>query len=159
MKILIFSDSHGNSKYMQCAVDIHPDAEYVIHLGDGVADGAYLALSAKTVFIGVCGNCDFFSSAPGELFEKFGGVGTLITHGHKYNVKSSMAVYEKYAESQGAKVALYGHTHHKDITYKNGIYFFNPGSIGKFSLDGYTYGIMTVKNGEVLLSHGKIGNI
>ena len=38
MKILIFSDSHGRSANMLKAIEYHPDAETLLHLGDGTDD-------------------------------------------------------------------------------------------------------------------------
>ena len=38
MKILVFSDSHGKYNNMQKAVNMHTDAKYLLHLGDGIAD-------------------------------------------------------------------------------------------------------------------------
>ncbi len=37
MKCLVFSDSHGNVSYMKKALRLHPDAEVVFFLGDGLA--------------------------------------------------------------------------------------------------------------------------
>ena len=38
MKCLCFSDSHGTSAYMRRALKMHPDAEVVFFLGDGLSD-------------------------------------------------------------------------------------------------------------------------
>lgn len=153
LKVLIFSDSHGKSDNIRKAVSYHPDAEYIIHLGDGADD---MTLFDKAVYIAVRGNCDTFSSYPAELIEKFDGVLTLISHGNRYFVKEGTSVYEKYAGEKGVKVALFGHTHTRFSQYRDGLYLFNPGSISKYSTGGYSYGIMNVKDGSVLLSHGYI---
>lgn len=153
MKVLIFSDSHGKGENIRRAVSLHPDAEYVVHLGDGADDVSFFE---KAVYIAVRGNCDMFSSYPTELIESFDGAKTLISHGHRYFVKEGVSVYEKYAREKGVTVALFGHTHNRFLQYRDGIYFFNPGSISKYEGGGYSYGIMNVKNGAVLLSHGYI---
>jgi hypothetical protein len=41
-KILVFSDSHGYSNYMNKALEIHDDADMMIHLGDGAYDLSHL---------------------------------------------------------------------------------------------------------------------
>ena len=38
MKFLVFSDSHNKNANMQKAIKLHPDAKYLLHLGDGIAD-------------------------------------------------------------------------------------------------------------------------
>jgi predicted phosphodiesterase len=38
MKCLVFSDSHGSSYGMLKALALHPDAEVVFFLGDGLSD-------------------------------------------------------------------------------------------------------------------------
>lgn len=154
MKILIFSDSHGKIQYMQKAMDRHSDCDYIVHLGDGADDVKYLTLPEKAVYIGVKGNCDAGVSLPSMLVESFGGVRTLICHGDRAFVKSSLAAYEAVARENGVSAALFGHTHQKHLEYRNGIYFFNPGSVGKYTDGDITYGIMTVQNGQALFSHG-----
>ena len=37
-KILVFSDSHGTTHNMRRAIDMHPDAEVIFFLGDGLSD-------------------------------------------------------------------------------------------------------------------------
>ena len=73
MKLLVFSDSHGNERAMRRALALHPDAEGVLFLGDGLASASLLPeLSGDRFFFGVKGNCDslfgLFSSASGLEF-------------------------------------------------------------------------------------------
>ena len=154
MKVLIFSDSHGKAENMLRAASMHPDAEYIVHLGDGSGDSSFF--DSRAVYIAVRGNCDMFSQYPEVALEKFDGALTLITHGHRFFVKEGTSVYETYAREKGVKVALFGHTHKRFLLYRDGLYLFNPGSISKYEDGGYSYGIMNVKNGSVLLSHGSI---
>lgn len=156
MKVLIFSDSHGKVQYMQRAIDIHYDCDYIVHLGDGASDADYLVIPKNAVYIGVKGNCDVYAAAPAELTESFGKVKTLLCHGHNYFVKSSLSAYEAHARALGVSVALYGHTHERYLEYRNGIYFFNPGSIGRPPTRCHSYGLMSISNGQVLLSHGEV---
>lgn len=141
---------------MQRAIDIHYDCDYIVHLGDGASDADYLVIPKNAVYIGVKGNCDVYVAAPAELTESFGKVKTLLCHGHNYFVKSSLSAYESHARALGVSVALYGHTHERYLEYRNGIYFFNPGSIGRPPTSCRSYGLMSISNGQVLLSHGEV---
>ena len=47
MKILVFSDSHGKYDNMQKAVNLHPDAKYILHLGDGISDLEHINTDKK----------------------------------------------------------------------------------------------------------------
>ena len=75
----------------------------------------------------VAGNCDF-SSLPREEVITIGGQRILITHGHRFMVKSSTTLLGIEAEEQGVKAALFGHTHEPFIDYHGGILLLNPGS-------------------------------
>ena len=44
MKCLILSDSHGNTSYLSRALSLHPDAEVVFFLGDGLSDADTMAV-------------------------------------------------------------------------------------------------------------------
>ena len=154
MKVLIFSDSHGKAENMFRAVSLHPDAEYIVHLGDGSGDSSFF--DSRATYIAVRGNNDMFSLYPEVTTEKFDGVLTLITHGHRFFVKESLSAYEVYAREKGVNVALFGHTHRRFLQYRDGLYLFNPGSISRYEDGACSYGIMNVKNGSVLLSHGMI---
>lgn len=52
-----------------------------------------------------------------------------ITHGHLYGVKSSRHQLAKRAQTLGATIALYGHTHVAKIERIDNIHCINPGSI------------------------------
>ena len=43
MKCIVFSDSHRNTRNMREALRIHPDAEIVFFLGDGLSDADLVA--------------------------------------------------------------------------------------------------------------------
>ena len=38
MKCLVFSDSHGSPYFIQKAISLHPDADVIFFLGDGLDD-------------------------------------------------------------------------------------------------------------------------
>jgi len=132
MRLLIFSDSHGATKDMASVVSKHgqtAEQTRVIFLGDYVKDCNALNFDGQIHI--VAGNCDFNSRYPNEQLLEIGGVKIWMTHGHLFNVKSSLAGIERAAAAQGAEICLFGHTHEPMTFYNNGTLFLNPGSISQ----------------------------
>ena len=129
MRIIVFSDSHGGARCIAEALMMHPEAQAVIHLGDGERDMAALGslLEGKRL-IAVSGNCDLYSDLPAEALEDIGGVRILCTHGHRYGVKSSDGALVERALKVNARILLYGHTHEPVTRYEDGLYIMIPGS-------------------------------
>ncbi len=79
----------------------------------------------------------------------------FLTHGDLYGVKYGTERLGYAAEERGADIVLFGHTHipHEEyISAQKPYYLFNPGSI---SSPSYSYGIITLTESTVLLSHGR----
>lgn len=148
MRLLVLSDSHGRKNLMLKAVKLHPEADAVIFLGDGEGDIDFLKeIYPDIKLYAVCGNCDFSSSLPLFLLEKFGGKTVYAAHGHNESVKYSLYGLKQKARSCSASIALYGHTHVPDTTYEDGIWYVNPGSVsvGKYAMIDITdKGIMPI---------------
>ena len=157
MKCLVFSDSHGNPFYMKRAIAKNPDAEVVFFLGDGLSDAEAAALNdCSRMWIAVRGNCDFcgiFRDRAVNKTEEITLLGKkiMLTHGDLYGVKGGLENISMAARSRGADIVLFGHTHIPYERYEDGVYFFNPGSI---SQPHFSFGILTLTEGGVLLSHG-----
>jgi len=134
MRYLIFSDSHGEIKLMHNIVGAASDRpnppDGIIFLGDYLRDIEKIRRDFPdfTYHI-VAGNCDFGSPVPLERLLDLGGVKILITHGHRYGVKSGLDRILTTALQMGADAAFFGHSHIPIITQKNGITLLNPGSI------------------------------
>ena len=132
MKILVLSDSHSSMRFMRiCMAKISPDT--VIHLGDYYEDAQELALEhPDMVFHMVPGNCDLYrmvTSVPMKRCYPVGGVKMLMVHGHEQGVKSGISTLVRQAREEGAKAALYGHTHIPDCHQEeDGLWVLNPGS-------------------------------
>jgi putative phosphoesterase len=144
MKILVFSDSHGESAGMMRAVlKETPDA--VFHLGDVVFD--VQSLRARFPRIGiycVSGNCDFgFREPESRIFEQ-DGVRIFMTHGHIYHVKQELGAAVGAASAQNAAILLFGHTHIPLYTLKDGLHVLNPGSISGVHTARKTYGVINL---------------
>ena len=159
MKCLIFSDSHGNGYSIRKILAKHPDAEVVFFLGDGLSDIEELAYyDRERTWICVRGNCDMrplFRGAPIEKVEEITLLNKKIvaTHGDLYNAKWGTDGLLYLAESRGADIVLFGHTHcayEEYVNEKRPVYLFNPGAMCS---PDFSYGILTLGNG-VLFSHG-----
>ena len=131
MKAAVFSDTHSNTALMVEAVRrSRPDV--IIHLGDHDRDTAVLRREfPDTPLYSVCGNCDIGSTGPLADIVPLGPVKALITHGHSYNVKYSTDSLVYAAQEQGAKIAMYGHTHRADYEEVGGVKVLNPGTAGQ----------------------------
>lgn len=163
LKCLIFSDSHGGALHrMRRVLEMHADAEVVFFLGDGLSEAESLrAQYPERMFLFVRGNCDFSPLSPVEEtdFITLEGVPIVFTHGHIYDAKFSYHGLCALAASRGAKICLFGHTHAPTEQYHAEgdppFTLFNPGSIGRPPIGRPTYGLLTVSEGQYLLSHGE----
>ena len=145
MKILVMSDMHGRVSNFEKAIENHPDARNIIFLGDGLTKAEDISYCYEDrIFHMVPGNCDGFDFlSPTTKFIELNGAKIMLTHGHIYNVKSSLTLLKQKAISENVSLCLYGHTHNADITYENGIYFVNPGTLaGKNGL--YSYAVVDI---------------
>ena len=157
MDIVVLSDTHGRAdrvtelmRRTRCSI--------LLFLGDGLRD---LNVVRDDVTVrAVRGNCDFFGAdIPTERIEVFGTYRIFLTHGHRYGVKHSLESAVASAANADADVLLYGHTHVPECRYRSedGLYVFNPGSIGRPRSGKPTYGLMDIlPDGSVMLSHGEV---
>lgn len=152
MKVLIVSDIHYAETALKEALAANPDAEYVLFLGDGLRCIENESLKYPTVgFISVKGNCDLgYSDVPLSRTLELYGVRIFMCHGHGYSVKSGLSVLTAVARSEGADIALYGHTHRSSrggfiIGEGKGGILFNPGSLGApRGGENASYGILEI---------------
>lgn len=129
-RLLVVSDTHGDRRSLQSAIDAQPEASLVVHLGDGAADFTAIREFCTIRSLQIAGNCDFSSPFPEEAEFRFGGQVFFATHGHRYGVKHDLYRFSCAARSRGARVALFGHTHQALTMYDDGLYLINPGSLG-----------------------------
>ena len=161
--MLIVSDLHRREAAFEAVLNSHRTVDYIFFLGDGYVSAERIAQRyEKPIFVGVRGNCDsFLCSAPEEMVLDLDGVRLFLHHGHTTGVKHGLGGAIAAALRHDADVCFFGHTHEPYLTYErpeNGkpFYLFNPGSIGQ-PYDGICrYGIMEVREGNILLSHGNI---
>ena len=165
MKLLVFSDSHGNPFYISRALTMHPDAEAVFFLGDGLSDiAALVARPSSPTWYCVRGNCDMsFSLINAPVLKTdsvtLSGYKIVFTHGDLYRAKYGIEDLVCLALEEHADLVLFGHTHNPCQKYvdfgERGLYLFNPGSIGSEYGNTPTFGIVVLTDNGILLSHGK----
>lgn len=124
MKILVVSDSHGKADRFKQIVD-REAADHVIHCGDFCTKKTLLPSQPLTV---VQGNCDFERLSLEEIWEAK-GFRFFITHGHRYNVKSTLLPIRYRAQEVGAQIVCFGHSHVPYCDQTDGVLLINPGSI------------------------------
>ena len=155
MRLLVLSDSHGLVRPLRAVLALHPEADLIVHLGDGerdLAQAADLIGSRRTVQ--VCGNCDFASLLPyNELIRADDGTLIFCSHGHREHVKYGMTEFCEKAKRCGARIALYGHTHRPVTEKTDGIYLMNPGAL----LNG-SYGMVDITPGGILCHTANLEN-
>lgn len=145
MKILVFSDSHRSLSGMYAAIDLHKP-EQVIHLGDMMDDAEEVAEHyPKLPFCLVPGNCDgWVVTVPVKKQIKLGGKSILLSHGHRWGVKSGYDRAIDDARAVGADILLFGHTHVPLCRQlEDGLWMMNPGPARS------SFGLIEIENGNI----------
>ena len=134
-KLLVISDTHGNSKGVAELLPLIAENDFVIHLGDGAGDMRDIYEAYPEKIYSCAGNCDFFSPLPEDGVLEIEYLKIYYCHGHKFGVKSELSKLAEAAKAKGADIVLYGHTHKALISEVDGVTMINPGtlrySIGK----------------------------
>jgi len=128
MRIGVISDTHRIVSSIEQLEGLIKGLDVLIHLGDNVEDISIIKKFYNGEIINVKGNCDFSVRTPNDRVEDIGGERIFLTHGHRYNVKGSLAKLRNKALETGANIVLYGHTHIAKIDFEQGIWYINPGS-------------------------------
>ncbi len=154
MRILVFSDSHGQTYKVKEALRIHPEVNHIIFLGDGEIEMDLNILApemAHIPFTKVCGNNDYGSMLPVNELVRAGGKLIFCTHGHYEAVRTGVSRLAEKARSLNCDIALYGHTHVPFNKYIDGLYIMNPGTAWKGE-----YGIIDIINGQISINTTRI---
>ncbi|MBQ7879791.1 MAG: metallophosphoesterase [Clostridia bacterium] len=153
-KILVVSDTHGNTKGLEKLRPLIEENDYLVHLGDGAGDvREYMRDFPEKVCL--CGgNCDFFGNYPDEGVLEIESVKILYCHGHKYRVKSTLETLASEAKKRDCDIALYGHTHTSLVSEIDGVTLINPGSLSRPVGKGGSYCYLVIngsKHTEVIV--------
>ena len=135
MDALVFSDSHGRIELLLKMLNKENDCKTVFFLGDGERDLSYaIKKYPEKTFYYVRGNCDWAGVLPGAedvYYKTIEGTTIVVTHGHRFSVKTTLLSLLDHAEGVMAKAVFYGHTHCQDFHYDSSFRLFvlNPGAL------------------------------
>ncbi|GBU29689.1 phosphodiesterase [Treponema sp. R8-4-B8] len=159
-KLLVFSDSHGNSRALKAvfnwAKDHLPPNDTICaaaFLGDGISDLQYAADESGfyTDWKLVMGNNDYGIVISEALTFNFAEHNFFMCHGHRLNLYNDFNILIAAANNVGADVALFGHIHIPYYKIVNGITLINPGSVGRpRSKIGATFAVIECPTGKPL---------
>ena len=132
---------------MYAAIDRHSPHQ-AIHLGDLMDDAEEVAQHyPKLPFCMVPGNCDGWTTAPVKKQIMLEGKSILLSHGHRWGVKSGYAAALADARAVGADILLFGHTHRAVCEQQeDGLWMMNPGPARS------SYGLIEITDGTVACS-------
>lgn len=128
MQIVVMSDTHGDSHVIDRVRGFYPQVEIMIHCGDSELPFSHAALDGMKK---VRGNCDLDKAFPEEIIVQAGDAALFVTHGHLFNVKSSMLALSYRAKEVAAHIVCFGHSHLLGAEMIDDVLFINPGSLLK----------------------------
>ena len=151
MRILVLSDSHGNTAALRKAINAQKDAKQVFFLGDNLRDiEAVKEDYPDRTFYTVCGNCDYGSLALTTDIAVIDGTKILFTHGHNFSVKYGTQRLLAAAKENNYDIVLFGHTHIPTTLYEDGVYLVNPGSCGNSREGAPSYAVIDITDSGVM---------
>ncbi|MFA9381636.1 MAG: YfcE family phosphodiesterase [Acetanaerobacterium sp.] len=146
MRIIVISDTHRNYRVLREIVQKHEhEAKMFLFAGDGERELDHIKAEYEgAVFCAVRGNCDFASMEKASRVVIADGVRIFLTHGDRYGVKSGTGRLLAAARENGAKIAVFGHTHVAHCVYEEGIHLLNPGSAASPRSGRPSYGVVDI---------------
>ena len=151
MRILVISDSHGNSYVIDKIISAHRDVKDIFFLGDKTNDiEDFIYMYNDKNFHIVSGNCDFASNYPNTDICTVENKRILFTHGNIFGVKSGTGGIIRAAKERNCDIALFGHTHVPKTEYADGIYIVNPGSCSHSRDGANSYAVIDIVNGGIM---------
>lgn len=147
-KIIILSDTHGNTADLIKLEQLFNEADHIVFAGDGINDFNYLNKDNYKKLIAVSGNCDQFFTQKEKIFT-LGGKKILLTHGDLYRVKSTKLNLLYKAKEENVNIVIYGHTHSPIVEEIEGVLFINPGTLYKYGTKK-TFAYLTIFEGKAV---------
>ncbi len=142
MVVVVVSDSHGRTAYLDEVLQRYPTADYFIHCGD-------FLLNQKDYpqFRIVLGNNDEANSFPEQLILDVGKHRLLVMHGHQYPSAKRAQQLVKRAKACNADIVCFGHTHVPSEEYLDGVLLMNPGALWRcIGKKGPSYAVLEIGN-------------
>jgi len=174
VKIAVISDTHVPDRTAEISDELlksirHEQVDLILHAGDICVNRLLVELESIAPVKAVRGNRDFLLRKSIPLVQQFtlNGVKFAIMHGHinflTYWLDKILYGFQGYRReryiqrlpkaSPGARVYVFGHTHHAENFWQGGVLFFNPGSvtIGDAESRQRTWGLLEVnEDGQVV---------
>lgn len=155
MRIVVFSDTHGNGRAVDRIIERNSGVSHFVFLGDGMREiqSAVEKYPDKEFHI-VSGNCDYNSSYPAVGVFEAGGHRILFTHGHTCGVNFTLDRLKNLALYNNCDIALFGHLHCRIYSFENKIHILNPGS-ASVPRDGKPpcYAFIDIEKGGIVVNH------
>lgn len=150
MKVIVFSDVHGEQNIIDRIIEWNPDSDYILSLGDTELTEEYL-MNHDIVMIK--GN---YRHDPGFVYERtleIEGKMIFMTHGHKHSVHRGTKKLAKLAIENDYDIVLYGHTHIVRIEKVGKVHILNPGSCARpRNMLPPTYMILDITKGGLTIT-------
>lgn len=149
MRVVVLSDSHADSidRLPRKAIDELTGADLVVHAGDYTGRELLEDLRRTGNFKGVHGNMD-----PPEIKRELPALETIAVGSHCIGVNHPpegglpLGIEGRVrAKFKDVDVVIFGHTHRTKNEYRDGVLYFNPGSVtGTFPATAKTFGILAI---------------
>lgn len=149
MRLIIVSDSHGNSTILDEIASRYSDSvDGFVHCGDSELSSTNLIWDIMDT---VAGNCDFDPNFPDIFLNDSLDAPYLIVHGHRHQVKYTLQYLKEEAKKEQVAFVFYGHSHVLTLNDEDGIFLINPGSIQqpRGELKERTYGLLETSDETV----------
>lgn len=128
MQIVIMSDNHGRRIALEKVFNHYRQQKDTIFVHTGDSEFPYDDIVFEDCYR-VTGNCDYDDRFPETVQLKAEGISIMATHGHLDWVNSGLTRLSQRANTLGAQIVLYGHTHKLAEETVNGILCINSGSV------------------------------
>ncbi len=136
MRIGVISDTHGLLRPE--AVQALAGCAHILHAGDVGNDDILNALRTIAPLTAIRGNVDHAG-----VCGKLPATDTIDLDRHRIYMLHSREDLDLHPQAAGIAAVIFGHSHQPEISWSNGVLYFNPGSAGprRFTLP-VTLGIL-----------------
>ena len=150
MKILIIGDTHAQDDIFLRILSVEKNIDAMLHTGDFEGSEFVYRELSDFPFYYVAGNNDFFTDAPYERIVTLDSCRIFMAHGHRYDLHKGYTDLCDEAIRQGARIAVYGHSHEPVAEYSKGVLMLNPGSTSWPRQENRkpSYIVLTLKGGK-----------
>lgn len=129
MRIGVVSDTHGKPEMFRRALSQMGEIDLLIHAGDNYKDALNISKETGVKTVAVVGNCDLGVPGPEEVELELEGYRILVTHGHKFGVKTGNHKLAQKLRAGHYHLIIYGHSHVPEVTCLSDGCLLNPGSV------------------------------